>query len=156
MFIRHDVNVDQPASSCRRELLEPPSHWLPASVGEEAGERRFHARIGFRAPASRITKQVELTIGGPAQEGDWLSLPVSWRATGPSQLFPVMEGKLTVQPLGPHDAKLVFSGTYQPPLGAVGREIDDVLMHNVADATIKDFLESVATRLSELAVSRQA
>jgi len=66
-----------------------------------------------------------------------------------------MEGKLTVRPLGPHSAKLVFSGTYQPPLGAVGREIDDVLMHNVADATIKDFLASVAKRLSELAASRQ-
>jgi len=154
MFIRHDVNVDQPASTCRRELLEPPSHWLPESVGEEARERRFRARIGFRAPASRITKQVELTIGGPAQEGDWLSIPLGWRATGASQLFPVMEGKLTCGPWG-LTAKLVFSGTYQPPLGAVGREIDDALMHNVADATIKDFLASVAKRLSELAASRQ-
>jgi len=156
MLIRHDVNVDQPASSCWRELLEPPSHWLPASAGEEVGERRFRARVGFRAPASRITKQVELTVGGAAQEGDWLSIPVGWRATGPSQLFPVMEGKLTVQPLGPHSAKLIFGGTYQPPLGAVRRQIDDVFMHNVADATVKDFLRSVAKRLSELAASRRA
>ena len=44
-----------------------------------------------------------------------------------------------------------MGGSYQPPLGALGREIDEAIMHNVAGATIKDFVESVAARLSELA-----
>jgi hypothetical protein len=156
MFIRHDVHVDQSANSCRRELLEPPERWLPAAVTGVSGERRFLARVGFSAPASRISKQVELTIGAPEEQGDWLVVPLAWRATGPGQLFPVLDGKLTIQPLGPHSSKLSLSGTYEPPLGAVGREIDQAVLHGVAEATIRDFVESVAARLSELAASRPA
>ena len=156
MFIRHDVHLDQPAESCRRELLEPPKRWLPGSVVEELGERRFAARVGFRAPASRISKRVELTVGTPAEEGQWLVVPLSWRATGPAQLFPVLDGKLTIQPLGPHSSKLTLSGTYEPPLGALGRGIDEAVLHNVADATISDFVQEVAARLAELAADRPA
>lgn len=156
MFIRHDVHVDQSAYNCRRELLEPPERWLPASVTKVPGEHRFLARVGFSAAAARISKQVELSIGPPAEEGDWLVIPVGWRATGPTQLFPVLDGKIAIQPLGPHSSKLSLSGTYQPPLGALGREIDEAMLHNVADATIRDFIEGVAARLSELAANRPA
>jgi hypothetical protein len=155
MYIRHDVHVDQPAESVRRELLEAPERWLPPSVVEPLGERRYLTRVGFSA-AARISKQVELTVGEPAAQGQWLVIPVAWRATGPTQLFPVLDGKLTVQPIGPRHSSLWIGGTYLPPLGALGREIDEVLMHNVAKATISDFVESVAARLSELAASRPA
>jgi len=156
MYIRHDVHVDQPSHSIRRELLEPPERWLPPSVAAPIGERRYLVRVGFRAPASRISKQVELTVGEPEAAGQWLVVPIAWRATGPSQLFPVMDGKLTVQPLGPHSSILWLGGTYQPPMGALGREVDEVVMHNVAAATIKDFVESLGARLAALAANRPA
>jgi hypothetical protein len=156
MYIRHDVHVEQPSHSIRRELLEPPERWLPPSLAEPIGERRFRARVGFRAPATRISKQVELTVGEPEVAGQWLVVPIGWRATGPSQLFPVLDGKLTVQPLGPRSSVLWLGASYQPPLGALGREVDEVVMHNVAVATIKDFVEGLAARLSELAADRPA
>src|SRR5215469_16695996 len=62
MYIRHDVHVNQPAHSVRRELFEPPERWLPASIAEPIGGRRYLARVGFSAPAARISKQVELTL----------------------------------------------------------------------------------------------
>jgi hypothetical protein len=156
MYIRHDVHVDQPAHSVRRELLERPERWLPPSVVEPLGERRYLLRVGFSAPVARISKQVEVTVGEPAHEGDWLVRPVSWRATGPSQLFPVLDGKLTVQPLGPHSSLLWLGATYQPPLGGLGREIDEVVMHSVAEATVRDFVETVAAQVSRLAAHRSA
>ena len=156
MYIRHDVPVDQPAHSVRRELLEPPERWLPASVKGPLGERRYLARVGFRAAGARVSKQVELTVGQPETPGDWLVIPIAWRATGPTQLFPVLDGKLTVQPLGPHSSILWMGAMYQPPLGAVGHEMNEVALHNVASATIRDFVESVAARLSELAAHRPA
>lgn len=156
MYIRYDVHVDHPAHSVRREMLEPPEQWLPPSVAEPIAERHYLVRIGFSAPAIRISKEVELTVGAPQVVGQWLEVPITWRATGPGELFPVLDGKLTVQPLGPHSSTLWFGGTYQPPLGALGREIDGVVMHNVAEATIKDFVESAAARLSELAANRPA
>jgi hypothetical protein len=156
MYIRHDVPIDQPAHSVRRELLEAPEHWLPASVTSSPGERRYLARVGFKAAAARVSKQVELSVGAPDVQGDWLLVPVTWRATGPTQLFPTLDGKLTVQPLGPHSSVIWMGAMYTPPLGAVGRQLNEVALHNVASATIQDFVEGVAARLAELAANRSA
>ncbi len=156
MYIRHDVPVDQPAHSVRRELLEPPERWLPTTLTSALGDGAYLARVGFNAAGARVSKEVRLTVGGPEVSGDWLSIPVAWRATGAERLFPALDGKLTIRPLGPHSSILWLGATYQPPLGAVGREIDEVAMHRVATATIEDFVKSVAARLSELAASRPA
>jgi hypothetical protein len=154
MYIRHDVPIDQPAHEVRRELLGSPERWLPATVASPLGERRYLVRVGFRAMVGRVSKQVELTVGAPEAQGDWLVTPVAWRATGPGGLFPVLDGKLTVQPLGTRSSTLWIGATYQPPLGGLGHELDDVALHNVATATIEDFVAGVAARLSELAATR--
>lgn len=156
MYIRHDVPIDQPAREVRRELLGPPERWLPASVVDAGEERRYRVRVGFKPIAGRISKEVELTVGAPEAPGDWLVVPVAWRATGPGGLFPVLDGKLTVQPLGPHSSILWIGATYRPPMGGLGHELDEVALHNVAGATIEDFVEGVAARLSELAAHRPA
>jgi hypothetical protein len=154
MYIRHDVHIDQAAREVRRELLEPPERWLPAAVLDTTAARSYLVRVGFRAAAARIAKEVELTVGAAEAPGDWLVVPVAWRATGPGGLFPALDGKLTVQPLGTHSSILWMGATYQPPLGGLGHELDDVALHNVASATIEDFLKGVASRLSELAANR--
>ena len=156
MYFTHHVTIDQPAHSVRRELLDSPERWLPPSVSATPGGRRYLARVGFGSPAARVSKQVELILGEPEQPGQWLVIPVTWRATGPSELFPVLDGKLTVKPLGPHSSTLSIGATYQPPLGALGRELDEVALHAVAGATMRDFLEGVANRLSELTANRPA
>ncbi|TMC08773.1 MAG: hypothetical protein E6J41_12345 [Chloroflexi bacterium] len=156
MYIRHDVPIDQPAREVRRQLLGPPERWLPASVVDASEERRYRVRVGFKAAAGRISKEVELTVGAPEAPGDWLVVPVAWRATGPGGLFPVLDGKLTVQPLGPHSSILWIGATYRPPMGGLGRELDDVALHNVASATTEDFVAGVAARLSELAANHPA
>jgi hypothetical protein len=154
MYIRHDVSLDQPAHSVRRELLEWPEGWLPLSVSRTLGERRYVVRVGFHAVGAVISKEVELTVGMPEAPGQWLTVPVSWRATGREQLFPILDGKLTVQPLGPHSSLLWMGATYQPPLGGLGRELDDLAMHNVAEATIREFVEGLGARLAALAMNR--
>jgi hypothetical protein len=156
MYTRHDVLIDQPVESVRRELLEPPDRWLPPSVASPLGDGRHLVRVGFHAGGMRVAKQVELTLGAPEQPGQWLVIPVTWRATGPEGLFPVLDGRLTVQPLGPHSSTIWMGATYQPPLAAVGREVNALIMHNVAAATVREFVEGVAARLTELAAVRPA
>ena len=36
---------------------------------------------------------------------------------------------------------------YRPPLALVGRALDRALLHRVAEATIKDFVDRVAERI---------
>jgi hypothetical protein len=155
VFIRHSVRVDQPAHSCRRELLEAPERWLPPPCVARGG-RRYRTRVGLGAHAARVTRAVDLTVGECAAEGDRLVVPVAWRAAAARRLFPVLDAKLTVRPLGPHSATLELDGVYRPPLGGLGREIDHAALHGVAEATTRDFLERVAASLAELASRRPA
>jgi hypothetical protein len=41
-----------------------------------------------------------------------------------------------------------MSARYRPPLGMIGRALDKALMHRVAEATVKDFLDRVGERLA--------
>ena len=70
-------------------------------------------------------------------------------ATATPGLIPEMEGDLEVAPLGPASSQLSISARYTPPLGAIGQAIDRALLHRVAEATLKDFLDRVAEGLAD-------
>ena len=49
--------------------------------------------------------------------------------------------------LGPKRTQLSISARYRPPMGPLGRALDKAMLHRVAEATIKDFLDRVGERL---------
>jgi len=69
-------------------------------------------------------------------------------------LFPVMVGKVELAPVDARTTKLTVCGMYEPPLGPLGRQLDNAFMHTVAEATISDLVQSIAERL-DAAVSSQ-
>jgi uncharacterized membrane protein len=52
-----------------------------------------------------------------------------------------------VAALGPSRTQVSISARYRPPGGAVGRALDRTLLHRVAEATLKDFLDRVGEAL---------
>lgn len=148
MFVRHHVIVERSLRECEKALTQTPSSWMPHLAGHatESGEHVL-ARVGFKLGAIPVRKRVELRLGERQQVGDWLRFPISWKATFPSGLFPVFEGQLELVPLGPDRTRVAVAGYYTPPLSEVGDQLDSLLLHNVAEATIKDFVESLAQRL---------
>ena len=50
--------------------------------------------------------------------------------------------------------KLSVSARYRTPMGAVGRMLDRALLHRVAEATVKDFLDRVGERLRSRGLAR--
>jgi len=79
--------------------------------------------------------------------GDWTNIPVTWKATGPKPLFPIMTGRVELVPVDTRVTRLTVSGMYEPPLGPVGKKIDEAVMHRVAEATVRELAESIAKRL---------
>jgi hypothetical protein len=55
---------------------------------------------------------------------------------------------IEVGPLSEDRTQLAISARYRPPLGVVGQAIDWVLLHRVAEATLKDFLDRVGAAIS--------
>ena len=79
------------------------------------------------------------------------SMPLTWEPVGLEGLLPRLDADIELGALGEDRTQLAVSARYRPPLGAVGRTVDRVLLHRVAEATVKDFLDRLghAIRLSQ-------
>jgi hypothetical protein len=145
IFIRYYVELPHPRAIVEETLLSAPANLIPsiALVADDRGEHLL-AEVGFAVDGHRVSKHVEIEVGKPVANAGRTWIPITWRATGPTSLFPVMDGELELAPLGTQLTQLALSGRYQPPLGLVGRTIDRALLSRVAEATIKDFVDRLA------------
>ena len=149
MFIRYFIEIPRPAAEVEERVLASPRNWSagPAREAQARGERLL-AEVGFDAVGGRVDKRVEVGFGEPVRFPSKTILPMSWKAAGLEALFPRLEADIEVAPLGPEHTQLSISARYTPPLGTLGRILDRTLLHRVAEATVKDFLDRVAERLS--------
>ena len=115
----------------------------------EGEELRAKVGPGFNGYA----KTVRLDIGPPEIRPAGLVYPVTWIATGAEALFPRLSADLILSHVGPDKTKLSLQGTYDPPLGPIGKAIDRLLLKNVAEATIQDWVDRVADAVSVSSVS---
>jgi len=125
-----------------------PESLIP-SIAVIADDRGQHllAEVGFAVDGHRVSKHVEIDVGKPVESATRTWIPISWRATGPTGFFPVLEAELELASLGARLTQLSLNGRYQPPLGLVGRTIDKALLARVAEATIKDFVDRLANAI---------
>jgi len=153
MFLRYYLDLPTPFERAERALIAIPESSLGALV-EETGDRadRLLAEVGFTVAERRIEHQVAIAFRDPRRLSSKTLLPMMWEATGLEGLLPTLEGDLEVGPLGPNRTQLSISAIYRPPMSALGRVLDRALLHRVAEATVKDFLERVAGAITEIDV----
>jgi hypothetical protein len=150
MFVRYYADLARRFEDVEPRLLHDPDRWLPAifEAAEDRGSRLL-ADVGFAVGDDhRVDKRVEIRIGDAYRMPGKTTVPITWSASGAKRLFPSLEGDLDLAALGEHRSQLSISATYKPPLGAVGRAFDRALMHRVAEAAMKDFLDRVVEALS--------
>lgn len=143
MYVERSVHVAHPIKACSDALLEGPRKWFP-----RIGDKNV-SRVGVHVAGVPIRKRVTVELGEPVKTSTWTVIPLTWKATFPEKLFPEMTGKIELSPSDPDVTRLTVSGMYQPPLGSLGRQLDQALMHNVAEATVKELAESIAARLDK-------
>ena len=142
MFVQHSVHIEHPVSVVSEALKEGPRRWFPAND-------KNISTVGIHVAGVPVRKKVVVELGEPVSATTWTVIPINWRATFPQQLFPAMNGKIEVAPTDAHITRLTVSGMYEPPLGKLGHQLDDVVMHNVAEATVRGLAETIAGRLEE-------
>jgi hypothetical protein len=146
VFIRYYVELPHPRAALEQALLSVPASVIPnlAVVADDRGQHLL-AEVGFAVDGHRVSKHVKVEIGEPVRGTERTWIPITWRATGPTGLFPVLDAELELASLGARLTQLSLSARYQPPLGVVGRTMDKALLSRVAEATIKDFLDRLAS-----------
>jgi hypothetical protein len=150
MFIRYYLDLAVPFETVERALLDGPATWVPGIARDaQAGGERLLAEVGFDVDATRrLDKEVEIEIGQPYVIPSKTMLPMAWTAVGAERIFPQMEADIEIAALGADRTQLSISARYRPPLGPVGRALDKALLHRVAEATVKDFLDRVGEGIS--------
>lgn len=153
MFIHDFLEVEAPQGEIRTRLLLGDGGWLAPLVGAACAHGEdLRVRVGLGVDGL-VSKTVEVTVGAPRESHDQLVVPLRWRATGPTLLFPVMEADLAVAPMGDAWTHVSFHGRYEPPLGCLGHTADNLVMHRIAEACVRSFLTKVAGRLVEMDVT---
>lgn len=74
-------------------------------------------------------------------------LPLEWEAANKPGLFPLMKGELLIYSLTATETQLDFSGLYEPPFGTVGKAMNAMLGHRIAEASVHQFITDVASYL---------
>jgi hypothetical protein len=148
MYVKHSVHIDQPIKDCSDALMTGPGKWFPKLSGSGQGS------VGLHVAGVPVHKRVTVEVGEPVKTSSWTVIPLTWKATFPEKLFPVMTGKIELAPVDKNVTRLTVSGMYEPPLGRLGKQLDEALMHNAAKATVKELAESIAQRLAKAVASR--
>jgi hypothetical protein len=154
MLARYFIELPLPPALVEEALVGEPSAWLTA-IAQRASDRgdALLADVGI-GERHRVERTVELQLGEPIRATTKTVVPLSWRAVGATRgLFPTLDADLEIAPLGSATTQLAISARYAPPLGVVGRMLDRAVLHRVAEATIKDFLDQVGGAVTAAAAT---
>ena len=128
-------------------------------------------RAATRAAASRahsVASELRIDLGGIGVEADInisvqnieervseaSSAPVTrmqieWEAATMPRLFPLMKAELSVYPLTATETQLDFQGVYEPPLGPLGKAMNAIVGHRIAEVSVHRFISDVAGYLRQ-------
>lgn len=148
MLVYDFIHIPLPVAEVRHRLLHSvPELWQQAAAHAYDEGEVLLSRVGPLGPLPGLSKAVSVHLGNARVRGEVFVVTLQWSATGPSELFPAMEADLEIAPLGAQQSELRFSGGYDPPLGSLGRQLDRLLLHQLAEATVRAFLHRLVADL---------
>ena len=148
MFVHDFVHVDRRPDEVRAEVLADHGRWLRPLAAVRGGES--HMRVGpAGVPPTQplLGKEVRVELGEPRAVGEAVVVPMRWEATGAKGLFPTLDADLEIDSLGPARTRVSLSGRYDVPFGVAGRAVDNLLLHGLAEETLRAFLHRLAAAL---------
>lgn len=151
VFVGNEVQLDVSFDVARARLVSliRGGNLLTASQDAYGAGVAGLARVGPLGPGPGVSRLVEVKFREPVAHGDSMMVAMRWEAIGPGGgLFPALDADLTLVPAGAEAAALRLAAAYRPPLGALGAQLDRVILHRVAAATVQGFLGRVGTAIT--------
>ena len=104
--------------------------------------------IGVEADIRISVKNIEEKVP-EAMPAPVTRLQLEWEATRMPRLFPLMKAEFFIYPLTATETQLDFSGLYEPPLGALGKAVNAIVGHRIAEVSVHRFVSDVARYLRQ-------
>jgi hypothetical protein len=148
MLIHDFVQIDRDFDEIRARVRTDPHALIAASAGAAYREgERLSLRLTPLLGVPRLGKTIDVDLAEAYEREDRLVVPMHWWAPGATRLFPHLDGDLEFAPLGSKTSQITLMASYDPPLGFVGRRADVLLLHRIAEASIRSFLVRVTRNL---------
>lgn len=155
------TTVAVPLDGVRNILRERPDAVL-GPVDVPGPDRRRPHRFRTTVPAvlgsgATVEQDVLLDLGMVPGKGrrSSLSIPLDWDPTGHERLLPSFRGTLEVTPTADRRCELAVTGTYDVPLGPIGRFGDAVVGRRVARRSLAAFATRIAQRVERECIRRE-
>lgn len=141
--LRQDaINVFQAATKAAASRAQSVAAELRVDLGG----------IGVKADINISVKRIEEKVGD-ATSGPAIRLQLEWEAATAPGFFPFMKADLAVYPLTSTETQLDFCGLYEPPFGGLGKAMNAVAGHRIAEASVHRFINEVAEYLRKTLVT---
>lgn len=152
MFVQDFQVVDAAFEDVQAALRDDSEGLLSGALdGARAQGERLRAKVGRSGWPPVFSKTVALRVTAPRTHDDCAVVSFAWAARGEASLFPVLEADLEVAPLGDGHTHVVARARYEPPGGLMGRGVDRLVLHRVAESTIRALLDGICANLAEIA-----
>ncbi len=97
-----------------------------------------------------VSRLVRVQFVQPVYRDGAMTLGMRWEATGKAGgLIPVLDANIRLSEEDDRGTWLAMTASYRPPFGVLGAELDRLLLHKVATATVRTFLNHLAGVLLE-------
>jgi hypothetical protein len=146
--------VNHPYTQVRDCLVQDANAVFQAATNAATSRAEsVAAELRVNIAGLNVTKEIQIQIVGIEHRPPEGTVPpttilrLRWQAATGARWFPAMTGQLSIYPLTGSETQLDFTGVYQPPLGAVGKALNAVIGHRIADASVHHFIQQVAAYL---------
>ncbi len=154
--IEHYQFIDRPWNALREVVSRDATRLLARANDRTVWHvdqltRRLSSEVG----GVEVGKEALINVGDAERVDDrHVRIPLHWEAASQAALFPTMDA--TLELIGsssflPERTKVLFTGEYEPPLGAVGDAVDDAALHRVAEDAVARFVAEIAADIEESA-----
>jgi broad specificity phosphatase PhoE len=143
--------VNHPYEQVREALSKDAlAVFQSATKAAESRARSIASELRVEMGGIGVQADIIISIGkidekaSEAMAGPVTRLHLEWQAAKIPSLFPLMKAELSIYPLTGTETQLDFSGFYEPPLGAVGKAVNAIVGHRIANVSVHRFLSDVA------------
>lgn len=146
MFVRDETRLQVGLPTAQARLVNL-SHGPLTHVSQDCYDETITGLllVGPLGPVPGLSRQVTVSFLDLVTHPGQAVLGMRWHVAGPGgRLFPALDANLVLTADGADATMLRIEGIYQPPLGALGARLDELVLNRAAAATIRGFIHKVA------------
>ena len=143
--------VNHPYEQVRSALSkDAPGVFQSATKAAASRAQSIASELRIDIGGIRIEADIRVSIKNievknhEVMSGPTTRLHLEWEAARMPRLFPIMKADLSIYPITATETQLDFNGLYEPPLGPLGKAVNAIVGHRIAEASVHRFVSDVA------------